>query len=318
MKTENLREKLHTRKSELDVANHEIFHEKLKRFWGFLQDHSVFVGIVQDLDCRRPDARRKASSIVNNNERIEFKDELDEAAVACKVIHLCAQSPLDQPALSVGRRYGGGTHNDDALERFREVILEPFIRHIDEQLDYQHSASALLIRYKHKCEWFNRSKLFTLWKDNTQKGETLLKTDLYEYLFDQGVEIQIEPSSASGEVDFLKDQIGEDLFLAEVKIFNPSKSKGKPYIISGFQQLYRYLEERNELFGYLVIYNTSENDLSFKLSNLSQLVPFVTYNNKIIFILTINISSEVKSASKRGKLKTTEITEEELINVLDE
>ena len=63
----------------------------------------------------------------------------------------------------------------------------------------------------------------------------------------------------------------------------------------------------NEPFAYLVIYQTSEDDLRFTLSNNAQSTPFVVHNNKTIFLLTVDIFPHEKSASKRGVLQPVEI-----------
>ncbi len=81
-----------------------------------------------------------------------------------------------------------------------------------------------------KCEWFQRTKLYEAWLENTQKGEKILALHLYEYMHDQGVDFSIEPTSASGEADLVSAQTSDEPLIADAKIFNPAKSKGKNYI----------------------------------------------------------------------------------------
>ena len=156
-----------------------------------------------------------------------------------------------------------------------------------------------------------------MWENNQQIGEKLLAKNLYEYLYDQGIDFFIEPASISGEVDLISSQNSDDPLLADIKIFNPEKSKDKRYICNGFNQVYTYTLDYNESFGYLVIFNTCETDLRFSLSNQEISTPFVLHNNKTIFLITIDIFPYSKSASKRGVLKTIEITERELINKVE-
>ena len=73
----------------------------------------------------------------------------------------------------------------------------------------------------------------------------------------------------------------------------------------------------NEPFGYLIIYNTSGKDLRFALVNQEQSTPFVVHNSKTIFIVTIDIFPYETSASRRGPLRTVEITEEDLIRIIE-
>ena len=88
----------------------------------------------------------------------------------------------------------------------------------------------------------------------TQKGEKNLALDLYEFLHDQGIDFHIEPHSTSGIPDFVADQVGKDRVIADTKLFWPERSKGKSYIISGFNQAYTYACDYNEPCAYLVIY----------------------------------------------------------------
>ena len=175
---------------------------------------------------------------------------------------------------------------------------------MDEQLEDQRVILALLRRYKHKCEWFQREHLFDLWESNTQKGEKNLSMHLYEWLYDQGLDFVIEPSSASGEADLIAAQQSKNPLVADVKIFNPDKGRGIQYIAQGFNQIYLYTQDYNEAFGYLIIFNTSGKDLKFAVANQTQGIPSVTHNNKTLFILTIDIFPHEASASKRGLLET--------------
>jgi hypothetical protein len=106
---------------------------------------------------------------------------------------------------------------------------------------------------------------------------------LYEHLHDQGLEFSIEPASASGEADLVSAQNSDDPLIADAKIFDTNKSKGKGYLVKAFQQIYRYTVDYTKPFGYLIIFKTCEEDLRLALTNSEQLTPSVTYNNKTIF-----------------------------------
>lgn len=116
-------------------------------------------------------------------------------------------------------------------------------------------------RYKHKCEWFHRDDLYELWKKDTQNGETNLCNPLFDWLYNCGIELTIEPKSPSGKVDLICDQIGDDRLLIEAKIFNPRKSQNTRYLIHAFHQIYRYAVDYSQPFGYLVIFKTCEEHL---------------------------------------------------------
>ena len=177
---------------------------------------------------------------------------------------------------------------------------------------------SILRHYKHKCEWFQRNKLYNIWEKDTRRGEKNLALHLYEYLHDQGITFFIEPSSVSGEADLVASQGDDEPLIADAKIFDPEKSKDKQYIAKGFRQIYDYTLDYNEPVGFLVIFKTCEENLKFGLAHASQGTPYIQHNGKTIFFVTIDIFPYEESASKRGKLKYVELSEEDLYRVLKE
>jgi hypothetical protein len=260
----------------------------------------------------------EAGKIVAEHRALVFDNELENAAASYFVIKTCVESGDQRVEATVGFTYHRGTNLNEGLEYFKSLFLEPLYEYLDEQIDDQKAILALLRRYKHKCEWFQRDHLFTLWSEDTKRGEKNLALHLYEYLHDQGLDFVIEPSSVSGEVDLVAAQESDEPLIADVKIFNPEKGKGTAYIAKGFNQIYIYTLDYNEPFGYLIIYKTCEEDLRFALANQEQSTPFVIHNNKTIFLVTIDIFPYESSASKRGPLRTVEITEEDLIRIIEE
>lgn len=314
---QNLRYKLQKRVRRLNSSEHQAFHFLLKQFWGFLKSYPIFLGIFEDLERRCPSVEAEAEKIINKSQALLFDNELENAAASYFVVKNCVESDDQNVENNVGFTYGRQGELNDNLEYFKSLFLEPLYEYLDEQVDDQRAILALLRRYKHKCEWFQRNHLFELWESNTKRGEKLLSFHLYEYLHDQGLNFVIEPSSASGEVDLIAAQKSDEPLIAEAKIFNPDRGKSREYIVKGFNQIYLYTRDYNEAFGYLIIYNTSKNDLRFVLPNQEQSTPFVFHNNKTIFIVTINIFPYETSASERGPLRTVEITEQDLIPIID-
>lgn len=308
---QNLRYKLQKRVRRVLSADCRVYHHALRQFWGFVNDESVLAGILHILECERGRVENEVAAIMNK-QAIVFGTEKDQILASYLLIKLCVESD-DRIEGIIVQPYNRSTNMNDAVDVFGKLFVEPLYEYLDEQLDDKGAILSLLRRYKHKCEWFQRDNLLRLWQNNTQKGEKLLASSLYEYLHDQGLDFKIEPSSISGEVDLIADQHSDDPLIADVKIFNPDKSKGVSYICSGFRQVYQYTLDYNEAFGYLVIFNTSATDLRFALRDSSQNTSFIIHNGKTIFFLIIDISEYEKSASKRGQLKTITITEEQLI-----
>ena len=223
---------------------------------------------------------------VNSKEVIVWEDETKNAAFAYMILKKCVESDSRNIEALIGLKMIFEQDHDKALKAFQTAFVEPVYEYLDEQMDDQRAILALLRRYKHKCESFQRRRLYDLWDSDTTKGERSLAFHLYEYLHDQGLNLTIEPYSESGEVDMVAAQNSDDPLIADAKIFNPEKGKGKPYICHGFHQIYQYTLDYNEPFGYLIIFKTSPEDLKFALTGQEQSVPLVVHNHKTIFLLT--------------------------------
>lgn len=313
---QGLRYKLQKRVRRLNSAGFETFHSMLKQFWVFLQDSSVLKGILDDLERRCPSAGKDADLVLNRQGQIG-DTELEHAAICYFVVKKCVDvtdiaDAGQLPEVIAGIGYRVSANYDESLDSFRDALLEPLYEYIDEQLDDQRAILALLRRYKHRCEWFQRSRLYDLWQSDMQSGERSLAYDLYAYLYDQGLDFAIEPTSASGKPDLVSVQTGDERLIADAKVF--TLDKGKSYIASAFNQVYQYTLDYNQPFGYLVIYKTCEEDLKLPLAEQEQSTPFLIHNNKTVFFLTVDICQYEKPASKRGKLKVIEITEADLLS----
>jgi hypothetical protein len=285
-----------------------LFHYLVKQYWFFLQSHPIFVSILDELSCR-------FSSIQNEIEPASHSyliyDTEAENAAACyftlrKLIALDDQMVISQSLTPYVDK-----------DQFKFTFLTNLHEYIDEQLSYRRVTLALLNRYKHKCEWFKREKLFNLWSNSSNRGEKLLASHFYEYLHDQGLDFTIEPYSISGEVDLIFDQRGDERLIAEAKIFDGA-NRGKLYLSKGVRQVYQYLLDFNQSSGYLIIYKVCEKDLRLSLSYQLQFTPFIIHNHKTIFFLVVDLFSYDLPASQRGTLKSIEITEDDLIQILCE
>lgn len=315
----NLRSKLKRRWERLATINNNnnTFNFAIKQFWKFLNDQSIFVGILQDLELRHPKIDSQVSFIFEKNKQVHFNTEGEQAQAARVLLGKCNGASSDQSLESVfGNIYTGSMKMTERLDAFR-IFIDPLIYYLEEHLDDQRVILELLRRYKHKCEWFHRQRLYELWEKNTKIGEKNLKIDMFDYLYSQGLDFTIEPESISGKADLVAAQNSEDPLIADAKIFNPSKSKGIDYISKGFNQIYTYTCDYNEPFGYLIIFKTCEKDLQISLKIDQHSTPYVTYNNKTIFIITIDVFPHKKSASQRGLLEKYSLTEDSLTESID-
>lgn len=309
---QNLRYKLQKRARRLNSSEHQVFHFVLKQFWGFLQDQPLLLGILESLEAQSQLVESDVNRIFEPGDAMVFDSELENAVACYLVVKRCVESDNNHAEISVAHNYCNESKYNEILETFKDIFIEPLYDYLDEHLDDSNLLLSLLVKYKHKCEWFQRDSLLSIWKSDTRRGEKRLAMHLYEHLYDQGINFSIEPASASGEVDAVSSQQGEDPLVADVKIFNPEKSKGKSYIAKGFRQVYDYTLDYNEPVGYLLIFKTCEEELKFSLPNSTHSTPFIKHNSKTIFFLVIDIHAYEETASQRGKLKYIEFTEDDL------
>ena len=292
--------------------------------WGFLDAEPVFVAIQAELSQRHTEADLIAETIIKEGlEGANRKNLLDGAlgdervwaAVSLGVLRRFAR--LDNPQ-SVIRfvPYQSSSKVIDYVSAFSQFYLDPFYEYVDERLDAPQFVLGQLIRFKHLCEWFWRDSLFETWK-SARLGEKALAMKLYEFLFMEGIHIHIEPFSVSGEADMVSSQEGADRLIADVKIFNPDKSKGAKYIIQGFRQIYQYTVDYNTAIGYLLIFNTSNKQLRLAVSGSADPVPRVVLNHKTIFFLVIDLYPHETSASKRPQQDVIEITEGQILGEVE-
>ena len=314
---QTLRYKLQRRIRRLSGVDWHNFGSTLKQVWPFIHNSELFMGLLEPVLQQRPGAEEKASKVLAR-EGLTGEDELEAVAIAFHVLQktVSADNPNDI-AVTVGLDFvqGRDTDGSDFVDAFREQFVEPLYEYLDEQLDDQGAICALLVRYKRRCEWFGRDELRGLLADSS-RGEKRLATDLYRYLHDQGMDFHIEPSSASGEVDLLASQTGDDRLVLDAKIFDPDRSKGKSYLVSAFNQIYTYARDHNESAGYLAIYQATPREPRFTFARSDSIFPYLEHNGKIIYFIVIDIAEYEASASKRGQAQVIEITQDDLIRPL--
>jgi len=314
---QNLRDKLWKRFERLSHAQIDLYIYGLEDLWRFINDQPIIQGIIEDLTHRFPEAQNKANEFTNRE--MDFKKifGVGEDKFIPFLYFLLKECVSSRDAYSKIREKFRHLERDQyKLKVFNSSLIEPLIAYIDEHLNDSRAILSLLRRYKHRCEWFQREDLFDSQESKPEKAEKNLTLDLYEYLYEQGLEFQIEPDAIIGKPDLIAAQNTKDPLVADAKIFDGDK-RHKSYLAKGFGQIYRYTEQYNEPFGYLIIFKICQNDLSFSLTNQTQYTPYIIHNNKTIFLITIDIYPHKEPASKRGKLKTYDITEKYLVEYLE-
>jgi len=174
-------------------------------------------------------------------------------------------------------------------------------------------------KYKQYAEWFQREQLRQIHEGYEGKtGERALALHLQQYVFNQGVEFTVEPSSVSGEADLvLRDSHGGHIII-DAKYID---SKATPSTIlrkiaEGFNQVARYCNDFNETEGFLGVFVNADIAINIELNEEAGF-SYIKIGNINIYYVEINIAQR-PSASKVGKPNLVTISSSELINELRE
>lgn len=319
---QTLRYGLQNRVRRLKAADWQVYHWQLVQFWTFLNSYPVFQSLLKSLEEERSEVWENVRPMLDGSSPhgnyAAFDHEKDHAAASLFVIRDCAASDIQdarsQKEINIGKRYTTGTKFDECVTAFTDMFVMPLYEYLDEQLDSRNVLLYLLVRYKHLSEWFRRESLLKRYKDaDSQKGEKVLASDLYEFLYSQGLDFHIEPESATGEIDLISEQVGDDRLLLDAKVFSGNGANIK----AGFNQIYAYTTTYNQPFGCLAIFNVSDKELCFSSQHADPQFGIFSVNGKTLFMITIDISDK-PSASKRGPLKQVVLTEQDLIQSLQE
>lgn len=317
---QSIRYKLQKRVRRLNSINYRIFPMELRKFFAFMESVPILTDVKDELMASVAEASLTTlvdAILSDGREPLMGNTEREHAALSYRLLKAIEGHHADFSPFDLGHRYGATGDQHASMDRVREVFLEPFYEYVDEHIDDQQAILYFLRKYKHRSEWFHRKRLNAIASADTQKCESSLAFDMYEYLHDQGIDFSIEPKSASGRADLITEQVGQDRVVADAKVFRPDRSKGKGYIVSGFNQVYTYLRDYNQPFGYLVVFKMCEDDIKFMVPSTTAMFPSLSHNNKTIFFVVVDICEYESTASKRGQLKVHEITADDLIRSAD-
>lgn len=305
---QRLRFQLQRRYRRLNSCSPDFMHSSLIHFWKYLHAQPLTEGILLRLDNETAKYEDEIRAMSEEYQIADFDNEKDSLGFVYRTIEYCVNQPLGKsPEQWIGRIVSSDSSND-MLNGFREVFLEPLYEYLDESLDQQAAVLSLLVKYKRKVEWFERESLSV----KASGGERSLAKHLYAYLFDQGLDFQIEPQSISGEADLIASEL-----ILDAKVFDGDR-RGVTYLSSGVHQVHTYARDFNQEVGYLVVFKTCPHTIDFEFAKSGQFAPHVVVGGKTIYILVIDIHLYEVSASKRGPLKTYSVTLESIVSAVKE
>ncbi|OGU57881.1 MAG: hypothetical protein A2V66_17570, partial [Ignavibacteria bacterium RBG_13_36_8] len=277
----NIKEKIDKRFSKLCKVNYLDAGNELRIFFNYLLSVQFIRSNLEKLNAKADNYLEKINSLSN----IGFypQNEFEKQYMSYALIKKCCEDKRNYPQWEIVKKISNRLANmgaKECVEYFHSKFVYTIVEYLKESMDESNNMLAILLKYKQKCEWFRKNQLNQIIENNSKIAEHLLASDLFEYFFDNGIQLFIEPKSSSGRSDFISIQKSEDHLVADTKIFNPSLGKDKSYIANGFKQIYDYAQDYNEPIGYMVIFKTCAEDIKFSLTNITNHIPFLVYNNK--------------------------------------
>lgn len=312
----DLRYKLQVKRNNVLKADYNIFNHQLALFFEFLNKYKLFKSILREIKYDKGDVDSWIENLEKKREAAVPNSEKEKIALCYGILRHCLEDK--DKAWNIGHIIDMATGVNESLDTFKNYFFEPFYEYIDASTDEGNSVLYLIERFKLRSEWFDRKRLYELYKSDTTKGEENLRVELIKYLFDQGIDYPfIDLQIPSGLADIAAELDKENALVTEVKLFEPDKGYGRSYIRKGFRQAYDYTNDFNKPYGYYVIFNLSDKDLQFKMSSDKQgAFPIrIEIGDKIIFITIINIFQFSEPSSKRGKLEPYIIEENYLTSL---
>jgi hypothetical protein len=310
----DLRVKLHERRNRLYKSDYNKYDNELGFFLDWLDKYEYIRGIIGEIEAASLDFERWRDSGGVGHHGVSYPDTEIDRAKACLMVLREGDT----------RRYAStisdSTHFDEMLRDYTEAFVDPLVSYIEDLIEEGSEILSTLLRYKRRVEWFEAAELHALYEEDTRHGEDSLDRHLRRYLLDQGIDFPFsQPRSPSGEVDVAAALGSDDPLSLEVKLFLPDAGKDKGYVRQGFGQAYRYASDYGVPVGYLLIFNLTPKALIFETeTKRAGSPPAIQYGDKTIFLIAVDSHPDRPSASKDRELDREVITEQYLLEGIDD
>lgn len=312
----DLRVRLQQHRNRVYKTNYQHYETELQLFLQFLNDNAYLRALLRTLDISEKTDFEEWKETATTSRRFTFPpSETARAKLCFGILKECVNDPKERAAITWGGRFSHEHHLNEILGDLNEAVLEPFVNFLDDRIDDTGNVLYLLQRFKQKAEWFRQQELQQMYLDDTASGEKNLDRVLREELFDGGVDFPFsEPNSPSGRADVINLDDSDDPLVLEVKVFDPDQSRGKNHLRQGFHQVLCYANDYQQNVGYLVVFNCSDNQLVWPSNPAgSEFPPRIVHDSKTFFLITIDIGTNRKSASKEKPSDRFAISRSELI-----
>jgi len=312
---QNLRVQVQQYRNRLYKAVHATYGTQVKYLLDFIRKTPYLRGLVAEMEAQNLDVQWGEPQREKLRGRGEWESHDTEGAAA-KYSHgiLCDCSGNDNARI-YAQRVSTERDINAALRDFTEIMIDPFINYLHDQIDEGSNVLYLLEKYKRRVEWFHHDELLTRLRADSRQSEDAVEAHLREYLFDQGIDYPFsQPRSPGGRVDVAAD-IGEERpLILELKLFDLARSYGKRYLRKGFRQIQTYADDYGQSVGYLVVFNCTPRRIDFRTSASEQIwPPRIVVGHQTFFLIGIDLVMPEGSASKRDARRPYLIEESYLL-----
>jgi hypothetical protein len=301
------RVKLQERKNACLRADYTAAEQYIGQFLSFAQSDPVVRTVIAELSLIAQAKHVEIEQRIDPNRR---RLDLPRDRGECAAFHLRLLERLadPDPKMQIHRFHSifgrGSAKFQDMFDDFFEQVLQPLCSYIDERIDDGDLLLYMLCRYQRECAWFQNQALVELAeRADSKKLEETMDSHLRGWLFREGIDYPFStPRSPSGRADIVVWH-GEEPLAIEVKVFD-AENRDCGHVKQGLWQAHRYAADYSKPFGYLVVFNTSADLLSFEGNLAVSGPPCILVGDRNVFAVTVNVSPPRESASKEKPVKT--------------
>lgn len=287
----SIKEEIETKVERIDTQNKKVLIFTINQFWDFIINNPITKSIIDKLLNEYPDCKNDVDLIIERKVFHFDKPEKEVIAIAVQMISKIMEANTVKKKSDLVTYISNPIQKTKSYKESCELVKSVWIKQIEYLLISSLDKNLIIIeissRFKIKIEQFNREKVFKLATKNSKKTEETLAKVYLEFLFDNGLDVYVEPKSTGGRVDFYIVDHLRNKSLSDAKIHD-EKSRNGTYIKKGIHQLLTYLEEEVISIGFLIVFEISEVCLRFDFDTLNG-IPYIDFGEKRIFIIVVDI-----------------------------
>jgi hypothetical protein len=201
-----------------------------------------------------------------------------------------------------------------AMGQFNDMFVIPLFNYLVHQLETSSAILYLLLRYKRWVEWFQASRLCSVYREANGGGEPALDRDVRRFLFESGVDYPFsQPRSPRGQADVVAGLETQDPLVLEIKVWDKSKGYGEDRVRDGLRQVMDYAAKYGKSRGYVLVFNFDEVPLVFAGDRQApQWPPRIERAGATYYFLSVDAAQPSEPVSQRDKGRRVEVNEIQL------